>query len=167
MIEAAPFDLKRGWLSGVMPVAEDELEAFGAVANVELSAGFDGETLSLEGFQHSHLCEELAIIGQERFTDVKARETLLFQNENALSGPRQKGGGAAATGPAANHNRVINRVRHAPIKRQVGPSNKHELSSPKHKKNSKIKASKAPPATLRGDMADSCFSRKERGQPCP
>src|SRR5439155_27378544 len=141
MIEAAPFDLKRGWLPGVMPVAEDELEAFGAVANVELSAGFDGETLSLEGFQHSHLCEELVIIGQERFTDVKARETLLFQNENALSGARQKGGGAAATGPAANHNRVINRVRHAPIKRQVGPSNKHELSSSKHKaQSSKPKA---------------------------
>src|SRR5437762_1125935 len=139
MIEAAPFDLKRGWLSGVMPVAEDELEAFGAVANVELSAGFDGETLSLEGFQHSHLCEELSIIGQERFTDVKARETLLFQNENALSGPRQKGGGAAATGPAANYNRVINRVRHAPIKRQMPDSNKHEVSSSKYKAQSSKK----------------------------
>src|SRR5256885_3423720 len=139
-----------------MPIAENEFEAFGPVSDMELGAGFDGEPFSLEGFHHSHLREELAIIGQERFTDMKARETLLFQNENALSGARQKGGGAAATGPAANHQRIVNHVCHGRMKRQNRFANKHEVSSSKPKaQSSKPKAQSSKPKAQDKDQVAS------------
>ena len=58
---------------------------------------------------------------------MKAWETLLFQDEDALAGTRQKGGAAAAPRSAANYQRIINRFRHASIKRQIGPANKREV----------------------------------------
>src|SRR2546427_11425253 len=130
MIEARALDLEGGGFAGVMAVAEDQLQAFGTVADMELRACFERETFPFERLQHPHVREESAVVGQERLADVKARETLLFQDEDAFAGARQKGGAAAAARPAADHQRVVNRFRHASIKRQIGPANKREVLEP-------------------------------------
>ena len=113
MIEPRALDLEGYGFPGVVAVAKDQLEALGTVANVELRACFERETFPFERLQHPHVREESAVVGQERLADVKARETLLFQDEDAFAGARQKGGAAAAARSAANHQRVVNRFRHA------------------------------------------------------
>src|SRR5207302_11458876 len=44
MIELGAFDLERGRLARVTPVAKDEFQAFGTVADVKLRPGLEGET---------------------------------------------------------------------------------------------------------------------------
>ena len=56
----------------------------------------------------------------------------LFEEEHALCGSSQERGSAAAARAAADDQRVVSGVRHAPIKRQLRAANKHELSDEAH-----------------------------------
>src|SRR5881392_1445447 len=48
LIEARALDLERRRLPGVMSVAEDQFQAFRAIAHVELRAGFEREAFLLQ-----------------------------------------------------------------------------------------------------------------------
>ena len=64
MIEPCALDLEGGGFPGVMAVAEDQLQALGTVANVELRAGFERETFPFERLEHAHVREEPAVVRQ-------------------------------------------------------------------------------------------------------
>src|SRR5712671_719311 len=102
IIEPGAFDLECGGLPSIVPVAKDQLQALRAVAGMELRAGFEGETFLVQRFQHAHFRKEPAVVGKERFANVKARETLFFQDKNMFAGTGEKGGRAAAARTTAD-----------------------------------------------------------------
>ena len=63
MIEPCALDLEGGGFPGVMAVAEDQLQALGTVANVELRACFERETFPFERLQHAQVREKPAVVG--------------------------------------------------------------------------------------------------------
>jgi hypothetical protein len=69
----------------------------------------------LQFFQHAHVAENGHVAGQERFTDVEAREKFFFEDEHAFARAREKSGGAAAAGAATNHECVINVLFTPPV----------------------------------------------------
>src|ERR1041385_5959749 len=128
MIEPGAFHLERGGLAGVVPVGKDKLQTLRSVADMELRARFEREPFPLQSFQDAHFLKEPAVVGKERFADVKARETLLFQDKDPLAASGEKGGGAAAARPAADHKGVENIVCPASLKIEKPPANKPPAS---------------------------------------
>jgi hypothetical protein len=93
MIEFGTLDLESGSLACEPAVAKHQLKGFATVAQVKLRAEFDRKTGRLELGQHAQIGEELPIVGQQRFANVKPGEMLLFEEQNAFARFGQEGGG--------------------------------------------------------------------------
>jgi len=68
----------------------------------------------LQRRQHTHFAEQGHVAGEERFTNMEAREKILLKHEHAFAGPRQKGRRATAARAAADDQRVISVLIHLP-----------------------------------------------------
>jgi hypothetical protein len=104
--------LKSLCLASEPSVAKDQFQVFAGVSQLKLGPEFDGETGRLQFWQYPHFLKELAIVGQERFADMKPREAVLFEDQDTLTSARQKGRDRTAAGTAANHQGIIEGFGH-------------------------------------------------------
>ena len=113
VIERRAFDLDGFGFAIEFSLAENEARAERAIAEFKLRSELADERAVPQFFQHAHVAENGHVAGQERFTDVEAREKFFFEDEHAFARAREKSGGTAAAGAATNHECVINVLVHA------------------------------------------------------
>ena len=128
MIKVRAFNLIGGRLARELAPAEDQLEHLGTVPDVELRAPLFQQPGGFQLGEHAHLLEDDAVVGQQRFADVKARKNFLLQHEHRAPGLAEKRRRRAAARPAANHDCVIHCFHHAPIQREIRRPLKRDLS---------------------------------------
>src|SRR5690606_3978268 len=116
-VELGSFHLEGFCLAGEFPVFKNERYGLRAIADVELSAVFLYWESFLQLRQDTHLGKDALIVGQERFADVKAREMILFENQNTLAGLGQECCCRTSSGAASDDDDVVNVVGHDGIKR--------------------------------------------------
>jgi len=70
---------------------------------MKLGADLLDESSRFEGGQNPELFEQLSIVRQQRFADVKARKMFLFEQQHSPALARQEPRCGTAAWPAANH----------------------------------------------------------------
>ncbi len=86
---------------------------------MKLRAEFDGKACRLELREHTHLVKYPAVIGQERFADVKAGEPLLLEEQDPFASEGEESRGGAAARAASNDYGVEDLLTHPHKKAQV------------------------------------------------
>ena len=103
LIERAALHLEGLWLARETTLAKDELDKLRSVAEMKLSTDLLDESGRLEGGENPELFEQLSIIRQQRFADVKARKMFLFEQQHSPALARQEPRRGTAAWPAADH----------------------------------------------------------------
>jgi hypothetical protein len=107
LIEVRPFDLECLGLAIKTALAENKLNALGAVADLKLRSAFPDVAGLLHQREHAHLAKKLAVVWQERLPNVKSGEMLFLEDQHALACAGKKSSCAAPSRATANHYRVV------------------------------------------------------------
>ena len=108
MIERRTLNLKCLGLARVAAIAENEIERLAAVGDVKLRAGLLDQTGLLQGWENAKFLEDGAVVRQERFADVKTRETFLLEDQHPSPGAGEKCRSGRASGTATDYQDVVN-----------------------------------------------------------
>src|SRR5947209_4887997 len=112
MVKGRPLDLKRRRLPRESPVPKIQKQRLASIPEMKLSAVFFNESSRFQLRQHSHRLKNLVVVRQQRFTNMKAGEMFLLQEQHPLSPSREKRRDGAPRRPPANHNRIIIQLAH-------------------------------------------------------
>src|SRR5204863_3382072 len=113
MIELRALDLEGVMHARETPLPEDENCGLAAVADVELRTELSRKTLLLERGHQTHFLKNLAIIRQQRFADVKAREHFFLEQQHFSAAAREVRGRGASARATPDHQHIKTLRLHA------------------------------------------------------
>jgi len=106
MVESRPLNLKRILIAVETSGPKIESRFLGAIGGVELGAPLPGEAGGHQRVPNTQFVENAAVVGQERFPDVEARERVFLQQHDSFARFGEVVSGRRARRPPADHDGV-------------------------------------------------------------